>query len=441
MLKEILPTLRLFEALGGKAFVVGGYVRDKLLYLKSKDIDIEVYGLPFETIKHTLELAGFKAKRAGKSFDVLKAGKFDFSLPRTEKKVGKGYTGFAIKSDSNLETLEASRRRDFTMNAILYDPLKDEYIDHFGGISDIKKRIIRHVADNTFIEDPLRILRAAQFSARFKFTISAQTEALCKTIISELPYLSYERVFIEIEKLLMDGIKPSVGFEFLHRIGALEVILPEITILDTIDQGTRYHAEGTAFKHTLMSIDSIKKKDRNFPLMMALLLHDTGKALVESETVEDHVKFIGHEKALKNAEAVLHRLTTEKKLIEKILSLISNHMLPYQYVNKKIPTKTVRKLISKDVDIENLVKLHKADKLGRVNPINDFSYVDDILDKYHQVKDEVEPLVLGRHLIEIGLPPGKHFGEILNKTFQAQLNEEFSTLEDGLKFVKEKILC
>lgn len=231
------------KAAGGRAFVVGGYVRDMVLGRESKDIDVEVYGITPETLVDILKKYG-SPKLVGASFGVYHMDGYDFSFPRTERKTGTGYKGFDVTINPNMSHEEAARRRDLTINAMMFCPLTGEVVDSFGGMADLKNGIIKHVDSRTFAEDPLRVLRVAQFAARFNFSVDAATTELCKQLIPEMKHLSRERYHIELEKMLMKAEKPSIAFRFLLEIGVLEELFPELYNLTKIYQGLKHHPEG-----------------------------------------------------------------------------------------------------------------------------------------------------------------------------------------------------
>ena len=215
---------------GGTVYFVGGCVRDRLLGLENKDIDIEVHGIPAEALEQLLSELG-ACMKIGKSFGIygLKGHALDIALPRTERRTGVGHRDFAVTSDPFLGTYEAAKRRDFTMNALMQNVLTGEIIDHFGGRQDLQDGVLRHVDDVTFTEDPLRVLRAAQFAARFQFSVAAETVELCRRI--DLSALSRERVMLEMEKALLRAEKPSLFFGELRTMGQLGHWFPEVQAL------------------------------------------------------------------------------------------------------------------------------------------------------------------------------------------------------------------
>ena len=428
---------------GGKAYLVGGVVRDILLGRQdSKDIDMEIYGLPLADIE-TILLEFGDVKFCGKAYGVFKLDNIDIAIPRRERKIGEGHKAFDVSVDPNMSFEEACKRRDLTINAMLMCPLTNEIIDPFGGQQDLNKGIIRHVDDSTFAEDPLRVLRVAQFMARFGFVVHDMTTELCKTLLEELRTLPKERVLQEIEKILLKAEKPSTAFRYMAEHGILKVILPELVELIGINQGIKHHPEGDVFEHTMLAIDIIPLTERRFDIQLAILMHDLGKA-VGGEPDGDSVHFYGHGKA--GSEVARHfmsRLTQEVDLTEKVVGLVRYHMRPYD-LKKALHKTTVRRLALK-VDIEDLLTVHVVDKKARGNVIPDLEYVDRIRSMYHEIKHEISPFIKGRDLINMGLTPSKAFGKILKDIFEAQLDGVFESYEWGIVYtanylIKEKLL-
>lgn len=225
---------------------------------------------------------------------------------------------------------------------------------------------------------------------------------------------------------------PSIAFRWMKKIGILSSCFSEIDDLSQVEQGEKYHPEGDVFEHTMLSLDVLSISERDIILMLAILYHDIGKAYVKRIKKADRVHFYGHEnEGAKRVGDFLTKITDNKEIISQVKALIKYHMRPLDLKNN-LSKKAVRKLVNQ-VDIPRLLKLHKADTLGR-KVTTDISYMDDILKVYNQVKDEVEPIIKGRHLIELGVKPGKKMGEILKEIYDAQLNGEFSNLEEGLEY-------
>ncbi len=432
---------------GAKAVVVGGSVRDHLLKIEPKDFDIEVYGIDsLKSLENVLKEFG-KTNLVGKSFGVVKLTtkdeEFDFSLPRTEKKIDKGHRGFEVVCDGELDYKSAFRRRDFTVNAIGYDIKEKKFIDVYGGIEDLKNRVLRVVDENTFIEDPLRVYRAVQFAGRFEFEVEPKTKELLKLMVGrgDLEELPKERVFEEIKKLLLKAKKPSLGFLLIKEIGILKYF-PELQALVGVKQEPIYHPEGDVWTHTLMALDRCKK---DLKLLLAVLCHDMGKA-VTTKVIDAKITSRGHEEAgVEISERFLRRLTDDKKLIEGVLPLVRWHFAPSAFFKQSAKNKAVRRLSTK-VNIEELVEVAKADFLGRDTPeakTGVYEAGEWLLQKAKDLKvknSPPKPFVQGRDLIELGLKPSARFKKILDEVYQKQLDGEFDSREKTLSYIKKNLL-
>jgi len=259
--------LKLAEAVrnaGGRAMLVGGCVRDRLIGIESKDLDVEVYGVDPARLREILKQLG-NVNTVGEHFSVYKLVardqsteparvEIDVSIPRRESKSGQGHRGFLIEGDPSMTFEEAARRRDFTLNAILYDPLRDEMVDPFGGRADLANRLLKAVDAGTFIEDSLRVLRAVQLAARFELTLDPDTAELCRSI--DLADIPHERIWGEFEKLLMLGERPSIGLGVALDLGVLDKLFPELRALAGRQSG---HTAEDAFEHKKRSLEESAK--------------------------------------------------------------------------------------------------------------------------------------------------------------------------------------
>jgi tRNA nucleotidyltransferase (CCA-adding enzyme) len=309
---NVLSLAQAIHEAGGRALLVGGCVRDELMGAQPEDWDLEVYNLEPARLREILDQFG-PVNVVGEAFTVYKLGNhLDVSIPRRERKSGPGHKGFVIEGDPSMSVAEATRRRDFTINAILQDPLTGELLDPFNGRGDLEQRVLRAVSKDTFAEDSLRVLRAAQFAARFEFDIDPETIELCRAIdLSDLPA---ERIWGEIEKLLLRALRPSIGLEWLRRLGAIEKLFPEIQSLIGVPQDPEWHPEGDVFVHTQLAIDRARELIDDLPyprqvtVMLATLAHDFGKPPT-TELLEGRWRSRGHEEAgAAPAESFLNRL-------------------------------------------------------------------------------------------------------------------------------------
>ena len=444
ILENILKNL---QELGVTPILVGGCVRDYFLNKEIKDFDIEIFNFDsLELLEISLKKFG-NVKLVGKSFGVLtlkvEGYDFDFALPRIEKKVGNSHTDFEVITNSNLSFEEAAIRRDFTINAIGYDYFKDEFIDPFNGIDDLKNRIIRHINDKTFIEDSLRVYRAIQFAARFEFDIDEKTKDLCKKIVlsDELSYLPKERIYEEFKKLFLKSNKPSIGFELLRELGLLKYF-KELEVLINCEQEPEYHPEGDVWIHTLMCLDELAKilekekiedEYKKLYLFYGILCHDFGKPFCTKE-INGKITSYKHESlGIEPTISFLEKLTNEKKFIEIVCSLVKNHLIPFQLYLSHSSEKAVKRLSLK-VNIKDLCLVCLADCLGR--DLEDKCKCYDAINWLNEKAKELEihnepikPLVQGRDLIALGYKPSKEFKEILEFAFDLQIDENLSKEE------------
>jgi tRNA nucleotidyltransferase (CCA-adding enzyme) len=445
--------LKLLQEKGAKPILVGGCVRDHFLNLQIKDYDIEVFDIEdFETLTKYLEQFG-KVKLVGKSFGVLKLcvedEEYDFALPRVEKKISKGHKGFEVISDASLSFKEAAIRRDFTINSIGYDFFKDEFLDPFDGLKDLENRILRHIDNKSFVEDPLRVYRAVQFASRFDFTLDEKTFKLCKKIVLEndLEELPKERIFEELKKLFLKSNKPSIGFELLEKLGVLKYFC-ELKALIGCPQEYEYHPEGDVWIHTLMTLNEMAKiktenEYKNIVLFLAILCHDFGKPLCTKE-IDGKITSHKHESlGIEPTVSFLEKLTNDKKFINDVLPLVKYHLSPFQLYLNNSSDKAVKRLALK-VDIEMLCIVCLADCLGR--DIDDKSKCHKAIEWLKNKASELEvsnegpkPIVMGKDLIALGFTPGKLFKEILDFAFDLQLDEDMKK-EEIIEKLKNKYI-
>ena len=441
------------KAAGGKPYLVGGCVRDIVINgprFTPKDIDIEVFGITEEKLKEALD--DYSISFVGQSFGVFKIHKWniDISIPRRETKTGDKHTDFEIELCPDISIKEAASRRDFTMNAMYMDIDKGLVItDPFGGQKDIKNKVIRHTSEK-FGEDPLRVLRAMQFAARLDFDVAPETIALCSNLsMDDIPK---ERVFEEFSKLILRGHKISKGLKFLRDCQWTR-FFPEFMMLMGSEQSPEWHAEGDVWNHTLMCMDEfawdlfergldssrIPDDYEDLVVGLAVLCHDFGKPYATTY-VDGKIHHYGHEKM--GAEPTLRflfSLTNQGKLVSDAVTLVENHHRPAQLYPFG-SNRAMRKL-ARDVErIDRLVRVVKADLKGRKPPHKRANeLVEWILDKAKNLKVEdcrPDPIIMGRHLIRLGLKPSKDFGYILKGCYEAQLNEEFVTEAGGMIWLK-----
>ena len=452
---SLIPPLvtKLAEAIrdaGGRAMLNGGCVRDVLMGSVPKDWDVEVYGIEPERLREILESFG-NVNVVGEAFTVYKIGRdLDVSLPRRERKTGVGHRGFAIEGDPHMSFEDACRRRDFTINAILEDALTGEIVDPFYGRDDIDRGILRMVSSETFAEDSLRVLRAAQFAARFEFTLDKATAELCSEIdVTDLPK---ERIWGEIEKLLLLPQRPSIGLNLLYDLGVVRQLFPELQALVGVPQEPEWHPEGNVDVHTLMVIDEARKlidgldHPRQVAVMLGALAHDLGKPPT-TEFIDGRTRSRGHDEAgVEPTLSLLDRLgifTLDGfDVRNQIVQLVKYHLKPGEYYKAKTPVGdgAFRRLARK-VEPGLLYRVAKADSLGRnpdwLPPEKRFGSEAQewFIEKVRELQIEKkapDPILKGRHLIEMGMEPSPEFKRILDAVYEMQLDGNVIGLDGAI---------
>ncbi len=447
---------------GGRAMLVGGCVRDGLRDREVKDWDLEIYGVDSKRLREILdEFArdiGEDLNAVGEAFTVYKiGGDLDVALPRRERKVSRGHKGFVVDGDPDMSFEEACSRRDFTVNAILKDPLTGEIVDPFNGREDIHKKVLRHVSDDSFAEDSLRVLRAAQFAARLEFNIAPETVDLCRSIdVTDLPK---ERIWGEIEKLLLQANQPSIGLKWLYRLGVVDQLFPELASLVGVPQEPEWHPEGDVDVHTMMVADEARKliDDLDYPRKVAVMLgavcHDLGKPPT-TEFMDGRTRSLGHDEAgVEPTITFLDRLGIHTlhgfDVREQVIQLVRYHLKPGMYYKSKTPVGdgAFRRLARK-VEPDLLYRVAKADSLGRnpdwLPPEKRFGseaqewFIERVRELQVE-KKAPEPLLMGRHLIELGLQPGPRFKPILDAVYELQLDGKVSGLNAAIAEAKRMI--
>jgi tRNA nucleotidyltransferase (CCA-adding enzyme) len=430
----------------GKLYLVGGSVRDRLIQpdIEPKDIDLLVTGIPLEDLTRTVEAFG-RVDLVGRFFGVLKftphpsdltpqPATLDMSLPRKEASTGIGHKDFSVDHDPNLSLEADLGRRDFTINAMAY-PLNEKtvqgprfmvhekaLIDPYHGREDLKERLIRLVNPNAFEEDPLRILRAVQFAARFEFAIEEETFRAMRQHVRLIATVSPERIQEELAKLLTKADKPSIGLFLMQRSGLLREVLPELEEGVGCDQPGGYHAHDV-FKHTLMAVDASPKA---LIPRLAALFHDVAKPRTR-EVYDGGATFYGHDKmGAEMTDGALSRLKYSNEVIDRVVRLVSAHMFQGPETEKGL-----RRLIRKvgEDQIFTLLDLRRADivaqgKGGSSKDVDEFEKI---------IREEMakKPPLSTRDLAingndimsEFGLAPGLLVGKVLNHLLEAVLDE------------------
>ena len=433
-------------------------MRDHLRHEPDRiDYDLEVYGMEASQLRSVLSRHG-SVNAVGEAFTVYKLalkrdGVIDVSLPRRESKVAAGHRGFEVVGDPSMTFEEAARRRDFTVNAIMYDPLTDEYLDPHGGSDDLKRRIIRAVDPRTFVEDSLRVLRAMQFSSRFEFDIDPDTVRLCREI--DLGDLPAERVWAEVEKWLLGSERPGIGLWAAWDLGIISKLWPELEKLHGCAQEMEWHPEGDVFIHTGLVINEARKliddlsRPKKIAVMLGALCHDFGKPATTAYE-EGRIRSKMHETVgIPIAQTFLERLKLSTldgyDVKGQVLALVEHHLKPGRFYRahlegNEVSDGALRRLALK-VEPDLLYRVARADCLGRKG---DFSPVGEewFLERVKSLEIEERapaPILLGRHVLDLGLEPGPRVGKITKAVYELQLDGKVSTLEEAVAAARDQL--
>ena len=431
---------------GGRALIVGGWVRDRLLYgpgHEPANVDLEVFGIPGDRLRALLEGFG-RVEAVGESFQVYKLGAIDVSLPRRDSKAGRGHRGFVVTGDPDMSIDEAARRRDFTINAISFDPLTEVYFDPFGGRSDLERRVLRVVDPATFGDDSLRVLRAVQFAARFALTLDGASAALCRAIpLDDLPA---ERVWGEFEKHLF-APRPSTGFALAMDLGVVAKLFPELQALSGCQQEFEWHPEGDVWVHTLQVIDQARTRIDDLPrpqqiaIMLGAVVHDVGKPATTA-FIDGRIRSMDHEEqGVAPASALLDRLNVHSidgyDVRRQVLGITAQHLKPGSWfkVRDEVGDGAFRRLAHK-VDLELLARVAKSDCEGRRPGQFDCTAMDWFLERARALGVEHRPpapILLGRHVLALGVKPGPRVGEILKAVYERQMDGTIANLDEAIE--------
>ncbi len=451
LLRRILSETPLLQ----KAYLVGGSVRDALSGEVGKDYDIEVFGCGYEELVHALRPWG-RPDFVGRSFGVVRLateefGFLDFSIARRDSKTAAGHKGFSVELDPFLRPEDACARRDFTINSMMYDLRKGELIDYHGGLSDLRNGVLRHTS-GAFTEDPLRVLRGMQFAGRFGLTVAPETLGLCRSIIPTYHELALERVRDEWFKWAEKSIVPSAGLQFLVQTGWIEHF-PEIQAMMGVPQDPAWHPEGDVFVHTchccdaMVSLPEWQSADATtrIVLMLAILCHDFAKPQTTQRALKNgewRIVSPGHEGAGGPLTlSFLERINAPNEYRDRVVPLVTHHLAHLQTLTDRAVRRLARSLAPET--IEHLCTLIAADAFGRPpRPRELPGGVKPLLETAARLSLEAQaprPILLGRHLLELGMQPGPKFAPILAAAMEAQLEGDFFDLDGARKWLQQHL--
>jgi poly(A) polymerase len=413
-----------------QAYLAGGCVRDRLLGREPQDYDVATDASPDEN------LADFPGAIAvGASFGVILVRKdgadVELATFRADHHYRDGRRPEKVTFTSSPE--QDVKRRDFTINGLLFDPARNKVLDYVGGQADLDARLIRAIGDASerFNEDKLRMLRAVRFAARLGFEIEAATMRAIQQHAPEVQSISAERIRDELNRILTEG-GARRGFELLDESGLLEPILPEIAAMKGVEQSPEHHPEGDVWIHTLLMLE--KLDNPSVPLALGTLLHDVGKP--STFQIADRIRFNGHvEVGVRMAEAICKRLRYSTSDTEQIMDLVANHM---RFMDVHRMRESTLKRFLRKPRFEEHMELHRLDCLSSHGSLASYEFV---REKLAEVPPEVlrpPRLLTGDDLIAAGYPPGPAFARILSEVEDAQLEGRLTTKEEALAHVSER---
>ncbi len=440
--KSVVTASSLIRQNGGRALLVGGAVRDMIAgHDSSKDFDIEVYGLYPEALEKIMSQFGTSSS-VGKAYEVLKVRigniDLDLSYPRSDSKTGEGHRDFEVQINPFMSIEDAAKRRDFTMNSILADPLTGEVFDPYGGITDLENRLLRVTDEKTFTEDPLRALRAMQFIGRFDYlTLDPKSKEVIKDMAPSMVHLSTGRFLEEWRKLLTKSKKPSQGLELGMELGIFNVMHPEFIPLATTPQELEFHPEGDVWTHTKMAVDQAARiakregldEDMRWTTILAALCHDLGKPNTTSVDQKGKIRAFGHEEAgVPIASSFMESIGVDKYTQEKVKALVDAHMWPHTSFERgdEVSDGAFRKLSTKlhPATFEELALLAESDYCGRgqflsnglltlPNSFEEGDWLRRRADRLGVMKEKAINIISGKDLIALGFKQNAQFGELI----------------------------
>jgi len=442
--------VRELDASGFRALIVGGAVRDALLGLHQKDFDIEVYGVSYEKLAQMLAHHG-RVDLVGKSFGVVKLEGHDFSIPRRDSKTGSHHRDFETTFDPSITPQQAASRRDFTINAMAFDPVSRELLDFFGGRDDLRNRVLRATGE-AFSEDPLRVLRGMQFACRFDLQLDPATAQKAQSISDQYSTTATERIAEEFNKWALKSTKPGLIGPYLLQTGWLPHF-PEIERLRGVPQDPEWHPEGDVWTHTMHVLNAAARVaerehcegDDRAVLMYSALTHDFAKAEVTALRERGGAlrwSSYGHEHAgVPLARRFLERIGIKNSIVEQVLPLVESHMA-HTNMHGDVTPRAVRRLATRlaPASIAQLLRLIEADASGRPpKPPG----LPDSAEKLRDVAATLAvahrppaPLILGRHVLPyFDGQAGKQIGEVTRAAYEAQLDGAFSNEAEALQWL------
>ena len=431
LLKGALAIVKTLHDQGQEAYFAGGAVRDLLLEKSISEIDIATSASPQE-----IGQLFPKTIPVGKQFGVIvvvqDTNNYEVTTFRKEADYVDGRHPTQVSFTDAQHDVE---RRDFTVNALFFNPFTEEVIDYVKGREDLERKLIRTVGppQSRFQEDKLRLLRALRLACQLDFEIEQESYQQVKEHASQLTQVSWERIRDEVLKILT-GPDPSRGLKLMFDSGILEVILPEIAAMHGVQQPPEFHPEGDVFVHTCLMFELSQKRSEN--LSLAILLHDVGKP--PTFTIKERIRFDGHaDLGAKMAEEICRRLRISNQQIEEVVDLVKDHL---RFIHVQEMRESTLKRFLRKTNFSDHLELHRLDSLASHGKLSSYHFCQEKLEELTQEAMRPKPLINGHDLIRLGLEPGPIFSEIMSAVEDFQLEGKLSSKEETLDWVKEHYL-
>jgi poly(A) polymerase len=422
--------LRRLRSEGFQAFLVGGSVRDDVMGLTPKDYDISTDAAPEQVARLFPESIG-----VGAQFGVMLVprpeGNVEVATFRSDGRYTDGRHPTEVRYSKTPQ--QDVLRRDFTINGLLYDPVKEQLLDYVGGQADINARRVRTIGNpyERFSEDRLRMLRAVRFAAGLAFTLDAGVAEAIRTQAAEIRQVSSERVRDEILRILTEG-HPRQGLELLDATNLLQEVLPEVKRMQGVAQPPEFHPEGDVWVHTMMMLDGLRSPTPT--LALGVLLHDVGKPPTFS--VRERIRFDNHvEVGAKMAEEILGRLRLPSRDTERVVELVRHHLRFMDFPRMRRSTQL--RFLRLPGFAEHL-ELHRLDCLSSHGDLSTYDMAKRLLEETPPETVRPAPLLRGDDLIAQGYRPGPIFKEIFQAVEDAQLEGRVHTSTQALSLVAER---
>jgi poly(A) polymerase len=428
--EKALSIARRLRDAGYESYLAGGCVRDMLMDKEPRDYDITTSARPDDVAKLFSETIPVGAQ-FGVILVIVDGAAFEVASFRHDGPYLDGRHPSHVRYGSLREDV---LRRDFTINGMVYDPVRDCVIDLVNGRQDLEARIVRAIGEARarFEEDRLRMIRAVRFAASLNFAIEGHTLAAIRELAATATLVSWERIGDEITRILTEG-GARRGFELLDQTGLLEVLLPEIAAMKGVEQSPDYHPEGDVFTHTLLLLGQLDAPTET--LAYGCLLHDVAKPVCARKEGE-RITFYGHmERGAEMAEAILQRLKRSRDTWERVAYLVRSHLRHTQAPAMRLST--LKRFLGEDA-IGELLELTRIDARAANGDLSHYEFCKAKLAELKEEEIHPEPLVRGRDLIALGLTPGPIFGQILAQVEEAQLGGELHNREQAIAWIKER---